>query len=231
MSEKHPSIHSVSAFWDTPYSEEIWKRLEAVKSDSVAIDDSSKALATLALAVGLPDATEPRVARAIVHRHLDDEEESERIHWTLAISQAPSSEPPSDILAEGERVGGRVGLANLVAGCILEDVPPVGAFIIRLRIKQTQYKCKVLPAAPQRGDPSVGLGRPTIQEQIGYRFENGVSGLEELSIVYVHLDDLFSVTIRARGLLNLKAATWLPYANDVAELVCGTFFTAGDKVG
>lgn len=218
---------SVTAFWATPYSEENWKRLEAAKSDGAILsdedDEGDEDVVSLPLAIGLPDEDEPRVARVMVHRSLNGED-SDRIHWTLMVSRAPTSAPPEDVVAEGAKIGGRVGLANFIAGFI-QDGAPVGSFFITMRVNQAARKCKVLPAKPHQNDPAMDLGRPAIQEQIGYRFENGVNGLEEVAIVYDHKNDWFEVTILARGLLNLKATTWLPYAGDVEKLVLGAFFT------
>jgi hypothetical protein len=73
-------------------------------------------------------------------------------------------------------------------------------------------------------DFASSLGRRTYIEQIGYRFDGGASGLEEVAIIYIHKDDVFSVTIRASGLLKLRESRWLPYAKEVADLVVDTFF-------
>jgi hypothetical protein len=142
------------------------------------------------------------------------------------VGRAPPSPPPEDLVAESAKIGGRIGLAKFIAGFI-QDAAPVGSFFVTMRVNQTAHKCKVLPATPHRNDPAMDLGRPAIQEQIGYRFENGVNGLEEITIVYDHKNDLFSVTILARGHLNLEVDTWLPYAEGVEKLVLDAFFTKG----
>jgi len=67
------------------------------------------------------------------------------------------------------------------------------------------------------------LGRAQC-EQIGYRFESGASGLEEVAIVYLHEEERFSLIVVARGALEIGDVRWLPYCDIVASLLVSRYF-------
>lgn len=219
------SMKTMIAAWETAYSDAVWQKLESVKS-SVRIEQTPPSASNfLTLGPTLPDAEEPRVAEVVAHRH----EDSAEIYWVLTTWSAPDGEPPAHVKESNTRIGSRKGLAQLLADCLPIDAPDVATFQIRLLVDGSSHKCRSIPAAPlERGglhDAALSLGREVRLEQVGYRFEVGTQGIEEIAIVYLHKKNAFSVSISANGLLKLKSTTWLPYADEVADLVLNTFFS------
>jgi hypothetical protein len=72
----------------------------------------------------------------------------------------------------------------------------------------------------------VALGRSARLEQVGYRFEGGAGGLEEVALLYHHLKDRYAALVSATGPLKLGASTWLPFADDIVDLVQNAFFSS-----
>ena len=152
--------------WKTPYSDEVWEKLEGVTT----LDEEE--FFSLGPTFPKEEELERRSAVVGVHRHEDTNE----LHWVLSVQAAPSDEPPAHIKERDEKLGGRGG-------------------------------------------------RGARLEQIGYRFEGGgAGGIEEVVLIYEHLYGRYRANISATGLLKLNSPTWLPFADDIAELVSHTFF-------
>ena len=81
-----------------------------------------------------------------------------------------------------------------------------------------------------RRRPSQKLGIETYIETavgIGYRFVEGVGGLEEVELVYMHEEDEYTVEIRARSPFQVVPPALVPWAiEELANLVLARFFLA-----
>ena len=227
----HSLIVETAASWQVPYSDELWEKLLQVKAD-VQFKSSQHAESDfLMLGPTLPEAGESRIAQVFVHRHLEPDggdPHASRLHFNLTVRPAPAGDPPEDVKADSIRIGGRDGLCRHLLHCASGTSPLAGNFRIDLKVEQDHHRCRVIPITLEGTtglhEPAVDLGRCAMLEQVGYRFENGVNGLEEVAIVYVHVARVFRVTAHARGMLKLSAPTWLPYADEIAELVASGFF-------
>ncbi|MEO7592883.1 MAG: hypothetical protein ABI134_16830 [Byssovorax sp.] len=213
-------LANVTVNWKTPYSDEVWENLEGIAT----LDEEE----FFALGPTLPKEEERERRRAVVgvHRH----EDSDELHWVLNVQAAPSDEPPGHIKERDEKLGGRSGLASLLAQALPSSVPAVGAFRVRLFFPEAEFTCSMIPAVVEAGgshDAVLLLGRGARLEQIGYRFEGGgAGGIEEVVLIYEHLGGRYRANISATGSLKLNSPTWLPFADDVAELVSHTFFAS-----
>jgi hypothetical protein len=226
-------IEVAVASWETPYSEETWRRLEGVKTD-VRFETGRGENADFLLVGPIlpsPGEAESRIAQVIVHRGRGSGGGLDLpLSWSMTIRRAPSGEPPESVQIQSKKLGGQRGLMRLIDETTAPRAPPVGAFQVNLLVERARYECRGLPLPVDHGGPhdiAASLGRGVWMEQIGYRFENGVNGLEEIAIVYDHQHDIFSVNVQASGMLKLGSATWFPYADDVAELVLKAFFVPG----
>jgi hypothetical protein len=213
-----PDQKIVTATWTTHFSADLWKKLEGrkalVKSEDYVV-----------LGPTLPNEDDPRIAEVVVHRHEDQDE----LHWMLTVRAAPSSEPPESIKAHDRTLGGRAGLASLLAEGFAPGAPSIATFHIRLRFAEDRYCCTLIPTMVEKGsghDAALQLGHAVRLEQIGYRFEcGGAGGIQEVVLIYLHRDGKYAATAAATGPLKLSSKTWLPFADDVSELVQNTFFS------
>lgn len=227
-----PKIELVAASWTTAYTDDVWAKLQAFKADTPFDVPDEEQSDWLALGPSLPDENESRIAVAIARRHLgrvEGDGGGARLKWSLTVQQAPEGEPVERIRLHNKTLGGRPGLMRLLSETEPGGTPQVGRFLVKLVIEEARWKCRVLPVPLEPGGlhaPAAKLGRGARIEQVGYRYESGVSGLEEISIIYVHDDRTFAVSIHANGTLRLGSSTWLPYADEIADLALGTFFFA-----
>lgn len=211
-------LANVTVSWKTPYSDEVWEKLEGI-----ATLDEEK---FFSLGPTLPKEAELERRSAVVgvHRH----EGKNELHWVLNVQAVPSDEPPPHIRERDEKLGGRSGLASLLAQALPTSAPAVGAFQVRLFFPEAEFTCPMIPAGIEAGsahEAALLLGRGARIEQLGYRFEGGgAGGIEEVVLIYEHLRNRYRATISAIGLLKFTSPTWLPFADDVAELVAATFF-------
>ena len=222
-------LKTVTASWETEYVDEVWQRVE-----KVGIPSKRGKRSLWFVGPVLPDANESRLAEVAVHSHEATDDEPAIIHWSLNVRPPPDSDPPDEALERDQRVGGREGLSQLLADGFSGFTSQVALFSITLRLGRTRYACRVLPRKIQRGsehEPALVLADSTSLEQVGYRFEDGASGLQEVTIVYLHQENEYSVRIQAKGHLKLGISTWLPYADEIAELIVGTFFRIEEDVG
>lgn len=225
-----PKLQLVAASWTTAYSDERWAVLEGHKTETPFDVPDEQQSDWLALGPALPDETEDRVAIVVVHRHRGEAEgdgRSARLDWQLTVQPAPGGDPVEKIVSHNAKLGGRPGLMKLLTTAGAGGTPQVGRFLVRFVVEEAARRCKVLPVPLEQAGhhgPAATLGRGARLEQVGYRYESGAIGLEEVSIVYLHTERVFSVSVHANGSLRLGSTTWLPYANEVAELVLDSFF-------
>ena len=211
-------IRTIVATWQTPYSEELWQQ---IRDKGTSTEDG-----LWSLGPALPDDEEPRLAEVVIGDGIDGGE-SDGLLWNLVVHKAPSGQAPDRIVERNERLGGRQGLAKLLVEGFPARTPQVALFHVKLRLDASDYDCSVLPQALQPGgghESALSLASKANLEQVGYRFEDGVSGIKEATLIYLHEENAYSVTILAKGLLKLRSATWLPYADEIADLIVTTFF-------
>ena len=218
-------LQTINASWETGYSEAVWQRIE---------QRSVRAAAGFRyLGPAVPDSEEPRLAQVAVRAYSEGGGEPALLQWSLVVRGAPSGAPPEDIVERDKTLGGRRGLMQLLADSFSRPTPQVGFFRIKLRLDASRYSCPLLPMELRPGgphDPALALASKATMEQVGYRFEDGVSGIREVTIIYLHEENVLSVTILAKGHLKLCSTTWLPYADEIAELVSSAFFQVKEDV-
>lgn len=216
---------TATATWETPYAEDVWQRLTSVKTEvqtEPALDDDGESLMLGPSLPNIPTA-EPRIGTVVVQRHVG----GDVLNWQLIVRRAPMSEPPPEVVAANEKIGGHRGLARIIGACFPKGQPPVASFRIKVIVPQSSYSCRLLPHSllPGSGyDVALSLGRNPQVEQIGFRFGNGVSGIEEVSVVYLHEEKFFALSIVASGPLRLDAPTWVPYVDEITDLTLVALF-------
>lgn len=219
-----PDRKIVTATWETPLSGDFWKKLENYKADT------SETRGVFTLGPILPDDDDARIATAIVHRHEGEGE----LHWALAVRPAPPSEPPESVKRHDRLIGGRRGLCSLLMEAFAPGVPAVARFDVRLFFSDVRFRCALIPTVVEQGgghDAALLLGRDARLEQVGYRFESGgVGGIQEVALMYLHVDGQYRAVTSAVGPLKLGYRTWLPFADDISELVQNAFFSPAEAL-
>jgi hypothetical protein len=217
---------TVEITWTSPFvGDEEWRRLVALAGRSPKdLSNCEEILLGYALAWG----SEPRMARLRVERcaHQTDTFPEPHHHWTLRVSKQPGASPP-EIIAKGvERVGGREGVLRIVRDALSSVPMPIAGHRIEFWVPLSEYACRVLPREPQPCDALVQeLGSALHVEQVGYRLEGGVHGIEEIELMYDHEDERFRVVTKARAPLEVASSErWAPFATQVSELLLAKIF-------
>lgn len=210
-------LKAISAIWRTPPSNDIWNRLKNLGDSEPGFTDY------LRLGPTLPTAEETRTATLSVHRCTDDE-----LHWALTVRPAPTTDAPEQLKAGDQKLGGRNGLATLLAEALPIGLPDVGAFRVRFHVPEATFVCHALPVVIEKNsghEAALRFGRKALLEQVGYRFEGGAGGIEEIALIYLHKKNQYSVILDANGPLKFTSNTWLPFADDVGDLALNAFFS------
>jgi hypothetical protein len=109
----------------------------------------------------------------------------------------------------------------------------VGTFIVTFTIPEASWSCNVAPTRVEaRGDceSALALSDEVYRENVGFRFVNGANGISGVTIMFDHDESSFVVNVHARGRITIGDRTWLPYAEDVRDVVLGTFFRSRSEV-
>ncbi len=149
------------------------------------------------------------------------------LQWSLRVLADPRS-PSSEVLRSIDSfLQGRRGLNSLLTRLLGVDAVPIGTYKLWFTLGASQWHCRLLPR-PVRQQPVDALLLEVCQdasiEHLGYRLTNGANGLEELVLTYLHEEESFRVDAAARGMLRLTPEVWLPFANELTDLIVSRFF-------
>jgi len=87
----------------------------------------------------------------------------------------------------------------------------------------------LVPRDLSPSDPAVSeIGRTAKLEEIGYRFTDGILGIVELSVIYMHDAHRWSVSVQASGPMKVDDILELPLAKEVIDFVTARIF---DRLG
>lgn len=115
---------------------------------------------------------------------------------------------------------------------IVVDAPVTADLKIDVTLPPSLAWC---PGFPRRPDAmGSGIDAAALEfaaavtiERVGYRFVDGVGGLEEVELVYMHEEDEYTVEIRARSPFQVVPPALVPWAiEELANLVLVRFFRA-----
>lgn len=148
----------------------------------------------------------------------------QRLICGLRLVPPPSTPPPESVVRINRDLGHRERIARLISPAGWSRTP-IGLHRMTLSLPEEGWRCHILPrslTAVEEG-LSADLG-PARCEQVGYRFEAGASGLEEVVIIYVHDAKRFELRVMARGPVELGEKRWLPFCDTVAHLPLSRYF-------
>lgn len=151
----------------------------------------------------------------------------QRIIWGLTLRPRPTSPPPKRILEEHAKLGGKSGLLKLITSCLGDEALPAANYKLGFTISAAAgWSCKIVPKdVPQANLELAVIGRSAKMQHVGYSFENGILGINELSIFYVPQNRQWNVRVEARAPLKIDSNIELPFYHDVTEFVLAQLFT------
>jgi hypothetical protein len=137
----------------------------------------------------------------------------------------PKADPPAEILAFQEKIGGVSGLATLVTEMTGGARPAIARYSCNFRLDATLWRGPVPRALDETFDTqALRLGKAQVEE-IGYRFTESIGGLQEVSVTYVHDGrPSYSLRIVARGPVKVEEGFQLPVIVGACDLVLTQLF-------
>lgn len=209
-------------FWSIPWNSKFWARVEALGRP---VKNADKNLQTVGLGPILNDL--PKSSEIFIFYCTADKEAktTERIICHLAVRSKPSGKAPKWVTEQNEALGGKKGLAELLSKATPKRAT-IAKFEIELEVDGSAGWKSQLLHKNLVADESVlqSLGKEAYREEIGYRFENGVLGMEELSIFYDHEDQQYLVAIQASAPLKFDTEINVPFVDQLSEFVVSACF-------
>jgi hypothetical protein len=211
----HMKCEVVRANWKGPFSPKLWRELSLAAGSSGSSSEADR----LTIGPGLPSKNDARVAVLTARKA------AKLINYGFVVDRPPDAEPPKSVTQADRRCGGHEGLRALLAKTAGRGAAPIATYSVHLHLKHSRWSCFAIPRPADDADVAVrNLSRAANVERIGYRLDGGANGLEEIDITFYHLEDEFRVDMRARGVLRPGESKFLPYADDVRDLVVANFF-------
>lgn len=210
----------VEAFWSVPWNTKLWANIEVVGRSLV----TDKGLKTFSVGPILDDL--PRSLNVFVfYCTVENSKPRGRIFCHFEIRQKPSGKTPKWVMEQNQALGGKDGLNKLLASALKQETIlakfEIGATIPR----KGGWKCRLLhkniPADEEIIDR---LGKAGEREQVGYRFEKGVLGMDELTILYDHIDDNYRLDVEATAPLRITPELTFPIVDQLIEFIVPTCF-------
>jgi len=214
--------YRVQCRWQSEFDPGVWAGLldwTRPFLDQEPSDDASMGVSSIVFGTILGHEADDRVAQLHVHR------DEETVVFRLDVDPRPESEPPEKIVKLNEITGGRAGFQQFLRSSV-GRAAPIADYRIHVTAGRDQYDCQLIPRGlSDREDRVLGdLAGSAQREQVGFRFESGSLGLQEIVVVYFHELDEFSLRIEGRNPLKLGGDRWLPLADDLMALVFDRVF-------
>jgi hypothetical protein len=127
-------------------------------------------------------------------------------------------------------LGGAEGLKRLLAAHLVQDIE-VAQVRVDFSLPAAEWECAYLrPGRPEAAGAALELARTVYLEQVGFRFDGGAEGIEEVEITYDHQDPQYFVRARVRTAIRLDGDTWMPTASTAMSLLTAKLFSATVKL-
>lgn len=220
-------LKSFHILWTSDIDDEIWKRVSALgdSDDPVANDQSQWMHVGPTLSSHQPAWVHSLVANR------DENAKPPSIFWGFTARRRPEGEPPKEVREADARAGGTLGLSTLLSEVIASSTKrPIGIMTADLTFPEGDWACLALAGLPKGDMGPIGeFGENIRTEQIGYRFDNGVLGLSEISITYFHDAAEYRVKTRARAPVELSESLEAPLAHQLSELLSTRLFSRREE--
>lgn len=206
--------------WEVPFSEDLFN--EWTNKGELNVDEDGDS--HLLLGPALPKNDGECVAQLDLFHRVG--EGSIRIIFTSF--EKPDVPPPEEVVKKDAQIGGKVGLSSILDR-LKQTKDIVGRYNIGLTFEESNgWSCKVLPVEVFDDPILKDLATTILTEQIGYRFVDGISGLQELSFIYFHNPKKFSVRAFVKGPVTISETLQSHVVTDLTELIKARFFALND---
>jgi|SRR6266446_4648236 len=213
------SLNDVFVSWSSDVSEPVWTR-------ALALGDLDKDVSAESIFIGPALSNKNLETLAYLNIVKEGEEGKKELRWGIMVYERPKSSPPPDIVEASKRCDGLEGLAAFLNEFLPHLTPtPIGSYVGHLMLREKDWKCKLVPRAlgPEDG-AAAQIGAKAIVEDVGYRFEEGVSGISEVGITFDHEDGEFRVHMRCRAPIELGVNFSLPQFSKAGQLIVDHLF-------
>jgi hypothetical protein len=227
----------VEVQWVTPALPETWEGLSKLHQKASRLlgasgqEEEEEKEEVLTLGPVLADQEEPRIGLPRVAREAATSG-GYHLRWSLLAKSSPKGEPPEAIRQVDHLLQGRQGLVETMTRALAAGGLPVAEYEIQFTLKQAQWDCRLLPrpvGEEMVDSPLLSICRSAAVEHIGYRLKDGVHGIDEFDITYLHEEQAYVALVLARGILKFSPENWLPFAEDIQELVISRFFVRREE--
>src|SRR6266446_7780536 len=213
------SLNDVFVSWSSDVSEPAWTK-------ALALGELDKDISEKSISIGpaLSDKNPEILAYLTIVKEVEDGKED--FWWGIIVNRRPKSSPPPEIVEVSKKCGGLEGLAAFLNEFLPHLTPtPIGSYVGHLVLQEKDWKCKLIPRVPGPEDSAAAhIGSKAIVEEVGYRFEGGVSGISEVSITFDHEDSEFRVHMRCRAPIELGVNFSLPQFSKAGQLIVDHLF-------
>ncbi|WP_157653441.1 hypothetical protein [Burkholderia ubonensis] len=152
--------------------------------------------------------------------------EGKQIIFRLRVADAPDHEPPESVLDANSRAGGADGLITSIAKSG-GGSPQVATLSCQAIVDANSFACPSLDGLKSKVFENIKtLGTP-LPENIGLKFENGVLGLEKLSIT--RDDNAYTLNFETKVVLTLDNSLHLTAHDQLQDLLLDTLFVKRDE--
>ncbi len=196
------SLNDVFVSWSSDVSEPVWTR-------ALALGDLDKDVSAESIFIGPALSNKNLETLAYLNIVKEGEEGKKELRWGIMVYERPKSSPPPDIVEASKRCDGLEGLAAFLNEFLPHLTPtPIGSYVGHLMLREKDWQ----------------IGAKAIVEDVGYRFEEGVSGISEVGITFDHEDGEFRVHMRCRAPIELGVNFSLPQFSKAGQLIVDHLF-------
>jgi len=212
--------------WETPFSDELWRQVTSTGEvhKRGRGKSQSEPFAWVDIGTALPRNAGDQIAEALCIWH--DGKKSGSLGWVVIKRPEPAGKRPKFVLDADKKIGGRNGLASCMNSLLGDGPLPAGSYSVRFSILQSDgLVCKLVPRDVVSPDPVLTvIGRGAKLEEVGYRFKDGILGIDEIAITYRHRKPAWDVSIEARAPVKIGNQLDLPFCADIVEFVLAQLF-------
>ncbi len=211
---------SVDVVWWAACRKALWSELTKA-GRSIKTQEGYKTVAIGPILTG-----SAKTAQAItLYCTIKLEDDIRKILCHLELKPKPIGRTPKWVSDHSEAIGGIDGLHQWVRKFVPE-VPPIADYEIEIELPIKEgWNCRLLHMDESADSELVRrLGKKSNREYIGYRFENGILGMEEMSIFFDHIEKKYSLNLEAGGPLQLQEDMSLPFVDQIRDYVVSTCF-------
>jgi len=210
----------LDVIWSIAWDPRKWERMKTLGRSLKTAPGHE----TLAIGPILDDL--PRSSRTFTFFCSSEKKSPERITCHFNEGGKPSGKAPKWVTEQNKRLGGKAGLFPEISGFKTPSAQIANVEIAASLSGKDGWLCRILHQDSSNDDEVVrNLGKECKTEQIGYRFEGGMLGMEEMSIFFDHTNNVYYLNIQATAPLQISPNLSFPIVDQILDFVVNTCFS------